>query len=97
MDDIPTPEQVELNELLEDLELLKLAKARMNDGQKPISVTLDELDLEPEEKREAYKQDALNAWTEHLETGLRVNAAEISAWLETWGSDHEQPPPKCHK
>ncbi len=53
--------------------------------------------LEREEKREALRQDAINAWKEYQSTGMHVGAEEVTAWLETWGDDDEQGPPVCHK
>ncbi|GJI91921.1 MULTISPECIES: CopG family ribbon-helix-helix protein [Duganella] len=53
--------------------------------------------LDREEKREAFRQDAINAWTEYKDTGMHVDAAEVTAWLETWGDENELAPPKCHK
>ena len=53
--------------------------------------------LEHEEKREAFRHDTLKAWEEYQETGLHLNAAEVDAWLGSWGTDHELPAPACHK
>lgn len=53
--------------------------------------------LDREEKRVAFRQDAIKAWTEYQETGMHVDAADVTAWLETWGDENEQPAPKCHK
>lgn len=53
--------------------------------------------VEREEKREAFKQDALNAWQEYQETGLHATADEVDAWLASWGTDSELPAPVCHK
>jgi predicted transcriptional regulator len=53
--------------------------------------------VEREEKREAFRQDALKAWQEYQETGLHVSGDEVLAWLETWGSEDELPAPICHK
>lgn len=52
--------------------------------------------VEREEKREAFRQDALNAWQEHIETGLHVSGDEVAAWLSTWGTENEQVAPVCH-
>ena len=53
--------------------------------------------VEREEKREAFRQDALAAWAEYQQTGLHVTGDEVTAWLESWGTDQEQPAPVCHK
>jgi len=47
-----------------------------------------------EEKPEAFRQDTLKAWQEYQETGIHVDAEEVSAWLNTWGDDAEVAPPK---
>lgn len=53
--------------------------------------------VEREEKREAFRQGALAAWEEYQQTGLHVTGDEVTAWLESWGADQEQPAPVCHK
>jgi len=53
--------------------------------------------VEREEKREAFRQDTLNAWEEYRTTGLHATAEEVDAWLASWGTGHELPVPICHK
>ncbi len=53
--------------------------------------------VEREEKREAFKRDALRAWEEYQATGLHVPADEVENWLAGWGTEHETLPPKCRK
>lgn len=53
--------------------------------------------VEREEKREAFRQDAINAWNEYQETGLHVTGDEVIAWLDTWGEENEKAAPVCHK
>lgn len=53
--------------------------------------------VEREERREAFRQDTLTAWEEYRTTGLHATAEEVSAWLESWGTDNELPAPACHK
>jgi len=50
-----------------------------------------------EEKREAFRQDAINAWNEYQKSGLHVTGDEVVAWLDTWGEENEQAAPICHK
>lgn len=50
-----------------------------------------------EEARESFKQEALESWAEFQQTGLHVSAEETRAWLATWGTDDEGPPPECHE
>lgn len=53
--------------------------------------------VEREEKREIFRQDVIKAWDEYQETGMYAAAGEVDAWLESWGSDNELPPPALHK
>lgn len=53
--------------------------------------------LDREEKREAFRQDTLDAWNEHQATGMHANADDVTAWLATWGDDDDVPAPICHK
>lgn len=53
--------------------------------------------VEREEKRDAYRQAALVAWEEYQQTGVHATAEEVTTWLESWGTDQEQPAPVCHK
>jgi predicted transcriptional regulator len=50
-----------------------------------------------EEKREAFKQEALDAWEEYQSTGLHATGSEVEKWLASWGTDNELPAPECHK
>ncbi|EJZ19003.1 CopG family ribbon-helix-helix protein (plasmid) [Rhizobium sp. Pop5] len=53
--------------------------------------------VEREEKREALRQETLNAWNEFQATGLHVTGDQVENWLSTWGTDEELPAPECHK
>ena len=53
--------------------------------------------VEREEKREAFRQDAIHAWVVSITTGLHVTGDEVIAWLETWGEENEKAAPGCHK
>lgn len=53
--------------------------------------------VEREEKRAAFRQDAVNAWKEYQENGLHVTGEEVVAWLDTWGEEQEKASPVCHK
>jgi predicted transcriptional regulator len=52
--------------------------------------------VEREEKREAFNREAVEAWEEYQATGLHVTHEEMIAWLESWGTENELPPPECH-
>lgn len=43
--------------------------------------------VEREEKRDALRQETLNAWDEFQATGLHVTGDEVENWLSTWGTD----------
>lgn len=53
--------------------------------------------VEREEKREAFRQDTIEAWEEFQATGLHATAEEVEKWLASWGTEDELPPPVCHK
>lgn len=50
-----------------------------------------------EEKRQAFRQGAIDAWNEYKETGLHVTGDEVIAWVETWGEENENAAPVCHE
>jgi predicted transcriptional regulator len=52
--------------------------------------------VDREEKREAFRQDTIKAWTDYQETGLHASAVEVDTWLSSWGTDNELPVPVCH-
>ncbi len=52
--------------------------------------------VEREEKRETFRQDAINAWNEYQATGLHVTMAEADAWLAKLGAGKDAKPPECH-
>ena len=53
--------------------------------------------LDREERREAFKQEAIASHQHHKETGLHVTGDEIAQWVNSWGSDTILPAPVCHK
>jgi len=52
--------------------------------------------VEREEKREAFKQDALRAWEDYQRTGLHLTLEEADAWLAKLEAGEDAEPPKCH-
>ncbi|MDN5753116.1 MAG: CopG family ribbon-helix-helix protein [Nitrosospira sp.] len=52
--------------------------------------------VDREEARENFHREAMESWAEFQETGLHITLDEVSAWLETWGTDAETELPKCH-
>ena len=53
--------------------------------------------LEREEARDAFFQQARDAWQEYRETGLHASSEEVLAWLATWGDESETAAPVCHE
>jgi len=50
-----------------------------------------------EEKREAFRQDALKAWETYRTTGLHVTADEADDWLAQLEQGQDVDPPQCHR
>ena len=53
--------------------------------------------VDREEKRESFRQDAVNSWNEYQETGLHATGDEVIQWLNTWGTDVVKDEPECHQ
>ena len=45
--------------------------------------------LEREEEIERRNMEADDAWNEYSETGQYVSHEDMTAWLDTWGTDKE--------
>lgn len=71
----------------------RLADARQLTPHRVVKEAIEQY-LDREEKQEAFRRDTLKAWQEYEETGMHVDADEVSAWLNTWGDDAEVAPPK---
>jgi predicted transcriptional regulator len=52
--------------------------------------------VEREEKREAFKQDARDAWDAYQENGLHLTLEEANAWLAKLEAGEDAELPKCH-
>lgn len=52
--------------------------------------------VEREERREAFKQDALRAWEEYRRTGRHLTLEEADAWLAKLEAGEDAEPPECH-
>jgi len=53
--------------------------------------------IEQEEKRTALYKHAMESWSDYEETGEHVTWDEARSWLQSWGTEDEQEPPKCHQ
>ena len=49
-----------------------------------------------EEKREAFKQDAIRAWDEYQQTGMHLTGKEADSWLAELEAGKDVEPPACH-
>lgn len=47
-------------------------------------------------EEKAIRKAELASWENYQETGLHVTEAEMDAWLSSWGTENELPPPVCH-
>ena len=52
--------------------------------------------VEREEKREQFRQSALEAWEEYQATGLHVTSEEADSWLARLEAGEDVDPPECH-
>lgn len=51
--------------------------------------------VEREEKREAFRQEALLAWEQYRATGEHATAEEADAWLAKLEDGQDVEPPEC--
>lgn len=52
--------------------------------------------VDREEKREAFRQDAIRAWEEYQATGLHLTLEEVDAWLARLEAGEDAEMPECH-
>ena len=52
--------------------------------------------VDREEKREAFRQDGIEAWNEFQATGLHLTVAEADVWLARLEAGEDVKPPECH-
>lgn len=52
--------------------------------------------VDREEKREAFRQDALKTWEAYRATGRHASADEADAWLAQLEQGNDVEPPTCH-
>ena len=52
--------------------------------------------VDREETREAFRQDAIAAWSEYQATGLHVTMDEADTWLAKLEAGETIEPPECH-
>jgi len=52
--------------------------------------------VDREEKLQAFRDEARQAWEDYQATGLHATAAEVNAWLLQLAEGHDVEPPECH-
>ncbi|MDP1659100.1 MAG: CopG family transcriptional regulator [Methylotenera sp.] len=53
--------------------------------------------VDREERREAFRQDAINAWEQYQKDGLHVTGDDVNNWLDQLANGIDAEPPVCHK
>jgi predicted transcriptional regulator len=89
----PQPVAVKLEAALRE-RIGKLADARQRSTHWMMREAITQY-VEREEKREAFRQDALRAWQEYQDTGLHIPAASVDAWLDKLESGQDVAPPEA--
>lgn len=90
-----TPVAIKIGQDIKD-RVQRLAKARNRSAHWVMREAIAQY-VEREEKREAFRQEAVDAWEEYRLTGEYVPGEDVAAWLESWGTDNELQTPPCHK
>ncbi len=72
----------------------RLASARRRSPHWLMREAIEEY-VEREEKRDQFRQDALDAWAHYQATGLYVTAEEADAWLAKLEAGKDARSPKC--
>lgn len=52
--------------------------------------------IDREEKKEAFRQDGIQAWLAYQTTGQHVSQEEADAWLAKLEDGQDVEPPECH-
>lgn len=52
--------------------------------------------VDREEKHEAFKHEALEAWDEYQRTGLHLTGQEVDEWLAKLEKGEDSEIPECH-
>ena len=90
----PQPTTIKLDPATKE-RMKRLAKARHRSSHWLILEAIRQY-VDREEKREAFRQDGIQAWNEYQATGLHVTLEEADAWLATLEAGHDVEPPACH-
>ncbi|APY92567.1 hypothetical protein BGI50_06435 [Burkholderia pseudomallei] len=72
-------------------------KSRMPASESHDAPHVCEVELDQGSRESArLRQEAEDSWLAFRKTGLHLTGDEVSAWLDTWGTDAEKAVPKCH-
>lgn len=52
--------------------------------------------IEQKEREYAFNQSCIDSYNQYKETGLHTTHDEVSAWMDSWGTENELPTPLCH-
>lgn len=77
------------------LRLQHLAETRRETPRRVLLEAVEQY-VEREEKRDAFRQDALQALKAYRQTGLHVTEEEGEAWLLRLEAGEDVEPPECH-
>ena len=72
-----------------------LAKARQRSANALLVQAVTNF-IEREEKREAIRQECIEAHEEYLRTGLHLTGEEVDAWVDQLLQGNTADMPKCH-
>lgn len=89
-----TPTAFKLDDELERRVLL-LAERRSHSAHWIMREAISQY-LEREEQRDAFKQDARQAWDDYQRTGRHLRFEEADAWLARLEAGEDVEPPECH-
>ncbi len=73
----------------------ELAKARNRSAHYLMREAITEY-VAREEKREAFRREAVAAWAEYQATGLHLTDREADAWMAQLEAGFDVEPPECH-
>ncbi len=52
--------------------------------------------IEQKEREYSFNQSCIDSYNQYKEKGLHATHDEVSAWMESWGTENELPTPLCH-
>jgi predicted transcriptional regulator len=52
--------------------------------------------VEKQEAKDKLNKEAMDAYNDYRISGLHITHEELDTWLDSWGTENEQPAPPCH-